>query len=218
MAGEQVQCFWCVNTGEHNLYLRRYTHAEHEAWTCEGGWHQARLHVGREPEDRNAEGYSEAIPADRFAGDPRWPTHCDAGCGYAFTDEDHWQVFSESIYRTADGSTQQGRYEWEQRELPPGAMFDSFWMPEQWRGPDGLSLTVVCPPTAADMNTWNVDMPATVSGGRWTRTGDPTASPPTVDVSPSIEIGFGGGTDGTEDTSRAGYYHGHLRHGVLVSV
>src|ERR1051326_4167398 len=28
--------------------------------------------------------------------DDRWPRHCDSGCGYAFTEQDSYQVFHET--------------------------------------------------------------------------------------------------------------------------
>lgn len=89
----------------------------------------------------------------------------------------------------------------------PGAMYDAAGHPghgEVYRegdmiGPDGRCLMVALPPGG---HAWYVDGKAT-SGGRWQRTGDPTADPPTVSVTPSILTGD---------------YHGFLTDGVLREV
>jgi hypothetical protein len=123
-------------------------------------------------------------------------------------------VFTERVMRTADGSVHYGRWEWEQRELPPGALYDAHWSSS--KGPDGIALVCVCPPLGA-RNDWHVDDPARPSDKRWTRTGDPTSSPPTVTAHPSIAIGLTV-VDGAWAHQGPTYYHGHLRDGVLVQV
>ena len=98
-------------------------------------------------------------------------------------------MFTEVLHRLPDGS------EVWHRDLPPGALFDSWWMPEGWKT-GGEALTLVLP----DLRPWNMDGPAS-SGGRWTRTG----TPPKVTARPSILSGEGPSS-----------YHGWLTDGVLT--
>lgn len=201
-------CHWWDRTGQVALYLRRYRHG---AGCPVSGYHWSMAFVGaidHADEDSHA-GLPD--PAD-YEDDPRWPTACQ--CGEAFTDDDHWQVFTQRIYRRRGSDervTQDG--------LPVGALYDAAWMPE--KGPDGISLVVVCPPAGAH-NLWHADGPAyppDKSGPKWpawSRTGDPTSEPPTVTVSPSIEIGFSY-RDGEHVAGGPHYYHGHLTDGVLTA-
>lgn len=124
--------------------------------------------------------------------DPRWPTKCDK-CDYVFKDTDYWQIFSDWIY----ANTETGE-EVAFRDLPVGAMYDADWYPDDYRGSDGLALTVILP----DKTPWTIDGYASPEGQprvphAWTRTG----TPPKVSASPSIL------TKG---------YHGWLRDGVLT--
>ena len=189
--------FWVEPTGDVEVGLRRYA-AHGEASACPtGAYHDATTPIGRRPERRTDNGYLDAIPVEEYVGDDRWPTAC--GCGYEFTEDDQWQVWQEAVYRRPDTGE-----EWAQRSLPPGALLDGHWHPQ--KGPDGIALVCVLPPEAPDTrgHWWHVDGPARSEGytkpNAWTRTGDPKAVPPTVDVNPSIL---------TPD------YHGFLRLGVL---
>lgn len=193
--------FWVEPSGVVEVALRRFTYSE--ASTCPNGLrgHTASTSLGRMEERRTAAGYLDAIPAEEYFGDRRWPTSC-AACDYVFSSDDSWQVSSVAVYRRPDTGE-----EWPDRVLPVGAMLDGHWHPQ--KGPDGLALVVVLPPEpSSDGDTrghwWHVDGPSRnngVPGPGWTRTGDPRALPPTVDVNPSIL---------TAD------YHGYLRHGVLT--
>jgi hypothetical protein len=191
-------CFWVEATGDVDMALRRFRlSSEGDACPVGYGYHNAEVPIGRAPDRRTPDGYSEAPPVEEYAGDVRWPTRC--ACGYAFTDEDQWQVWTESIYRRLDTGQ-----EWAQRSMPPGAMLDGFWLPQ--KGPDGIALVVVLPPAADDTrgHWWHVDGPSRnngVAGPGWTRTGDPRARPPTVTATPSIL------TDS---------YHGFLTSGALT--
>lgn len=184
-----VPCFWVWRTQQAELGLRRYVSSNNLEEPCphDRGYHSAVTNVGRGPlnVDQDTHTYS-AIEAVTYAGDPRWPTECDA-CGHVFADDDMWQVMQEPIVVGYDG------VEYLERALPPGAMFDAPWNRYRGAGPDGISLTVVLPPaTASDTrgNWWLTDGPAYTNGQQtpdaWKRTGDPTAQPPTVDVKPSI--------------------------------
>lgn len=122
-------------------------------------------------------------------------------------DLDEWKA--EHEYRMAkpilvshDG--QRGTVE----DFGPGAMLDFASHPGHGDaygymvGPDGRCLIVVLPPAGPALSHWYVDGKAK-DGGRWSRTGDPTADPPTLSVTPSIL---------TPD------YHGFLTDGVLREV
>jgi len=210
-------CFWVEDTGNVELGLRRFTWSDTDndrppgrpghgpRPPCANGktHHDASVRLDRAPARRNDEGYLQAIPAEEYSGDQRWPATC-ANCAYEFVDEDVWQVNQLPLYRRPDTGE-----EWIDRVLPIGAMFDAFWHRHWGIGPDGIALTVVLPPGSPGDDSrarwWHIDGPARGDGGTkpnaWTRTCDPKAVPPTVDVNPSIL---------TSD------YHGFLRHGVLT--
>jgi hypothetical protein len=204
-------CHWWDRTGQVALYLRRYRHGT----GCPvSGYHWSMAFVGAADVSDRGDGYlhhGDVPGPDAYQGDPRWPTACQ--CGEPFTADDPWQVFTQRIYQrrgTDERVTQDG--------LPVGALYDAAW--ESHKGPDGISLCVVCPPASAH-NVWHADGPAyppDKSGPKWpawSRTGDPTTEPPTVTVSPSIEIGFGH-RDGKPFAGGPHYYHGHLTNGVLT--
>lgn len=226
--GDPIQTFWVVPSERVLRKLRRYDGRSREAGghDCPGrdGYHNASARIEpaegvpiRRSYDQgadDAETSGDTWPHD----DPRWPTNC-AGCDYLFTDRDEWQLFAERMYVRADGEP--GEYALVLRNdadhaVPAGAMWDAWWYPDGWKV-DGVSLVVMLP----DRTPWTVDGPSssctarsdggeghdTRTGHRcWTRTGDPTSSPPTVDANPSIASGH-------PET-----YHGYLRHGQLVSV
>jgi hypothetical protein len=203
-----VPCTWWDHTGHLVLYLRRY-HSGDPTLCPVSGYHNAAAYCGgidRPPEDVQWSTVP-ALQVETYADDERWPTRC--ACGYEFTPDDAWQVFTDNVMRGADGETRP------QRELPVGAMFDAAWYGD--KGPDGISLVVICPPRVECTNWWHVDG-AAYSGGKtthkapaWSRTGDPR-DPPTLTCSPSIEIGF----VGPGKTQTPCYYHGHLQSGVLT--
>lgn len=119
-----------------------------------------------------------------------WPSHCE--CGYAFTEQDTWQVFPERLYERSDT----GAYI-TLLDAEPGAMWYADWMIHEgsryFVGPDGHCLVVKLP----DCCDWVVDGPST-NGNGWTRSGEV----PNVTANPSIQ---------TEN------YHGWLRNGELIS-
>jgi hypothetical protein len=206
------QTFWLEPTGRQRVALRRYV-ADHPtgAYTCVGGWHQAVRWTGEEIDEVfNEHGYTDPPPAPAH-DDPRWPTECDQGCGYRFTEQDHWQPWGESLYRRTDtGELRVLHSTMCPPDVPtaePGASWDARWMGDIYRGSDGICLTVRCPRPDGSPgipHDWPVDGPSS-SGGRWTRTGDPRAAQ--VTAGPSIAIG---------DPDQPGHYHGHLRAGVLT--
>lgn len=190
------------------LYLRRYANSDGGDACPVLGYHNAMAYVGSADHHADSDGIV-ADPSD-YEGDPRWPAAC--ACGYEFAATDHWQVFTDRLMANADGRTSG------LRDLPVGAMYDALW--QTWKGPDGISLMVVCPPAASCRNHWLVDGPARPPDGEekfpaWTRTGDPRA-PETLTCSPSIEIGFTRDAAGAWAPSGPCYYHGHLQGGVLT--
>lgn len=209
--------FWMEHTGRERVGLRRYGsdrgRRHDEGLLCEAGFHQAFAWTGDEvPTVRSDHGTSRtSLEITVAADDPRWPASCE-GCGREFTAVDERQVWTEALYKRVDT----GEYRvLHHKHVPPGmrtaeagAMWDATWMPEQWRGEDGISLMVRCPRNDRDDelsgSDWPVDMPSTNSGGRWTRTGDPRRA--RVTASPSISIGTPGAP---------GAYHGWLQDGVL---
>lgn len=140
---------------------------------------------------------------DIFSGkeDPRWPWQCR--CGYKFTPDDIWQVFTNLIYKRKDTDELMTL-----QEAPPGAMWDADWMHDlneyygsDHRGDrlgDGLVLVVKTPG-----GEWIIDGPSSDKPAkRWSRSG----TPPHITVQGSIGIG---------SPQR---YHGMLIEGVLRDV
>lgn len=187
-----IACFWTTETDQVDLGLRRYNGAD--CTVAKNGHHNAMSVLWRGTHAREPTGGRFIQEPEEFKGDPRWPALCP--CGYAFTDEDRWQVWYEPIYVAAVTGA-----EWQLRSLPPGALFDATWLPDTYRGEDGIALAVLCPP-AGEWNTWFADGPAS-SGGHWQRTGNPR-QPETLSISPSISIRAPG---------TPGHYHSFLGSG-----
>jgi len=130
-----------------------------------------------------------------FEGDPRWPKQCP--CGYAFAEEDQWQVNYDRLYR---GAPDEKLYVL--RENPPGATWNAHWMAEndkpngQWTGPDGKAWCVMMPGGVE----WVVYCYASGPEPRhkWLVEG----TPPNITVSPSINL--------------VGVYHGFVKGGVVA--
>lgn len=193
-------CFMVEPSGEGRMFLRRYDNAPDDAprARCPGmpgeySYHNAsQVELGVFPYEPGDDGIYPAV--DHLApphDDPRWPTKCDR-CDYVLLEDDHWQVHPRAIFRRPDTGE-----EWDFRELPIGAMYDTPWMKHArgFVGPDGLSLSVKLPP-GGEHDVWHIDGPAS-SGGRWTRTG----TPPNITAQPSILTGS---------------YHGFLQNGELT--
>lgn len=180
-----VTCFLVEETSRAIRYLRRFTFPEHPCsatkWGC-----NAVVWIGEHESVRTEEGFYRVIPVEIYQGDPRWPTVCEA-CSQPFSDNAEWMVNQEPLYLKKETGER-----WKKRDLPPGAMYNAWWMPPEWSGKDGLSLVVVLP----DSIHWTMDCPSP-NGKPWQRTG----IAPTITATPSIL------------TPR---YHGWLRDGVLV--
>jgi hypothetical protein len=210
--------YWLDPDGTVALGLRRYRHDWDQGaaarWECEFGWHQAVAWRGEfapqrwDTDPRGCQVTAAALPVDH--ADPRWPQVCAGGCGYRFAPADEWQEWEEPVYTSPGGARFVLHTGWPPPPgvtvAGPGACWDAWWLPDGWKGPDGIGLTVRCPRpdgTPGPPHDWQVDAPAT-GGGRWTRTGDPHRGDLTV--TPSIAAGVPG---------RPGYYHSHLQAGVL---
>jgi hypothetical protein len=100
----------------------------------------------------------------------------------------------------------------ELRDAPPGASWDAWWMPDYWRGPDGIALMVKCP----NGHEWHVDSQASNCTRKgqphecWVRHGDPRQANVTVDKhGDTCAAGAG--------SIVAGDYHGFLQAGILTA-
>lgn len=179
-----VTCFLIEATSREQQHLRRYADGPCPGNPGPYSYHNAMTHyVGDAPSIVSPEGYRSA-PEAPDSSDPRWPTKCDK-CDYHFKPEDNRQVFTLEWYMRPDTGER-----FLMRSLPPGAMYDSWWMSS--KGPDGKCWTVILP----DGNEWMIDGPS-ASGGHWTRSG----TAPRLTANPSI---------------LTPKYHGWLREGVLV--
>lgn len=207
--------FWLEPTDEIAVGLRRYTHGE-GGFDCAHGHHAALAYTGVEPAAfGESNGYRHlARRPDVDHADPAWPSECDRGCGYRFTDADEWQSWQELVYRRTD--TGQPRVLHRSAPAPdapaaePGASWDAWWMPEGWAGPDGLHVMVRLP----NGRDWHVDGQASncTRPGEphkcWIRHGDPRKAELTVDKDgDTCSAGAG--------SIAAGDYHGFLRGGWL---
>jgi hypothetical protein len=125
------------------------------------------------------------FPTDGEKLDPRWPRAC--ACGYEFRPDDLWYHETQEFYRREPDTGER----WLMRALPPGAMWDAYWLKPHWVGPDGIALAVQLPGSTP----WHVDGPHNV----WQRTG----TIPNVTARPSILVTCTNG------------YHGYLTDGHL---
>lgn len=183
------QCFMLEPTSRARRALRRFTFGTDKPCPRSDYGHNASTPIEDGDVITAGDGtwrVEDNVPHD----DPRWPTVC--ACGYAFTDDDRWQVHGEQLWRAPDGKayTVVG---WRDDGAPAGAMWDAPWHHDiaDWVGPDGMSLNVMLP----DGTPWFIDGPSR-TGGHWTRTG----TPPNVTARPSI---------------LSPHYHGWLTDGVL---
>lgn len=204
-----TQTYWLEPTETVAVGLRRYTTGS-TGFDCAGGFHDALTFTGEESARFEEDGSRRhlALPNPKDLDDPRWPTECQHGCGYLFTDDDPKQAWQELLYTRADTGERYTVHPGS-HDAPPGvgpvdagATWDAWWYPDDWRGADGIALAVRCP--GGPHNEWGVDRPAT-GGGRWTRTGDPRKAE--VTASPSISI---------QEPGSPHHYHGFLQAGVLT--
>lgn len=213
-----VKTFWLEPTDQVAVGLRRYSHRTGDTWDCAGGYHQALVYTGTELAE-----FTEELGRRHLTSrpqvehdDPWWPTECAQGCGYQFTDDDQWQEWQELLYRRTDTGElrvlHQGAPAPDAPAAEPGACWDAWWMPDNWKGSDGIALMVRCP----GGHDWHVDSRASNCGRPdddvhkcWLRHGDPRKCRVTVDKNGDT-CSAGAGSIGTPN------WHGFLRDGVLV--
>lgn len=208
-----IKCFWVEPTDRVRLKLRRYVSGP-KCPTNPHGYHNAEFPLGERParfsESREDGGrsldYWDWLEPE-FVNHPNWPVCC--ACGYQFTDADERQIFQELIYRRADTGE-----ETTLRDAPHGAMWDSWWFGDHYKGPDGIRLTVKLPPDGydwlVDSRASNCTMPNDNTHKCWVRHGDPRTGNVHVDKN-GHTCAAGAGSIATPR------WHGFLHNGELVS-
>jgi hypothetical protein len=221
MSYPATQTFWLEPTDEVAVGLRRYHSGDGNGWTCANGYHSALVYTGsasaqyeeRDGRRMRLSSVAEAPPSD----DTRWPTECGDGCGYRFTDDDHWQPWDLLVWQRTDTGEKRFNHSNHAVAAPgipiaePGACWDATWMPFS-RGPDGICLVVRCP----NGHDWMVDSEASNCTRKgephqcWVRHGDPRECKITVDKNgDTCSAGAG--------SIQAGDYHGFLQAGILTA-
>lgn len=211
-----IECF-LIAPGDHaRVWLRRYPNrelVENECPLPDGhGYHNAMVPLADAPSRINEDSIFDVDAPEVADDDPRWPTTC--GCGYVFTENDHRQVHTETVWVAGDGR------EMILRDAPAGAMFDAIWM----RGygsvnGNGPAWTCVLPGGSTDgrSRVWHMGFEAT----NCTRKGEDHdcwcvhGEAPVLTVDKQPEPGrstcqAGAGSIATQD------WHGFLRDGFLV--
>lgn len=137
-------------------------------------------------------GMGSGMGREGYEGHPGWPKAC--ACGYAFREEDNWQVNETRLYRGApDGKL------YPHARAPAGAIWRATWMedisPNPYAGPDGKVWALMMP----SGYEWLIYGPSS-NGGKWSVTGEL----PAITVSPSIAQQGGSA------------YHGFVKNGVIT--
>lgn len=205
-----IPLVWCEYTGEIAVWLRRYAAAEVCAARGDDMAHDAQVRVEDQLTVRVEDQYGmhiEGVSIEGYRDDPRWPTVCEHCQEYEFQTTDERTCSIEQLLAHPDGES------YPLRSLPPGSMYDAWWMPLAWRGPDGIALAVILP----DGLPWYVDGMANNCDQRdrehqcWVRHGDPRTEPVHVDKgAPGESCAAGAGSIATPD------YHGFAHHGFLT--
>jgi len=159
-------CFWMDHTDTGEVALRRY-HSQKESagWTCEAGWHNAFVFINERVPYTLAEHHDDSgntwwayplatsVFPELAHDDSRWPTECQKGCGYRFTDDDQWQVWISEVMRRADNGEERVLHG---SHIPPsiptaepGGLWNALWQRGGWTNPskpdDGIWLMARCP-------------------------------------------------------------------------
>lgn len=204
-----TQTFWLERTDQVAVGLRRY--ARGSGLTCEEGYHSALVYTGMEPAEYGPDGYLAPRP---MAEDSRWPTRCER-CDGELPEDSVRQMWQEQVYRRTDNGELRVLHPSapapEAPSAEPGACWDGWWLPDCYRGPDGIALVVRCP----DGHDWLVDGRASNCTRRdddthacWVRHGDPRECTLTVDKNGDT-CSAGAGSIATPN------WHGFLRNGRL---
>lgn len=222
-ARQPVKVFWLYETSDVRVSLRRYRSVE-----CPSGksyCDASVVIVERAPasewgvtyDDGSYRSLSDLI----LPFDPRWPLAC-AACGTPFVEDDPRQVNPSHLYSgSPDQRTQQL---FTLRDAPAGAMWDAEWMPDWYKGADGICLMVRLPNGSdwcVDSEASNCTAPAREKrdDGRtylterthycWCRHGDPRTGEIHVDKNcTTCQAGAG--------SIQSGNWHGFLHNGYLT--
>jgi hypothetical protein len=147
MTGD-IKCFWLEPTTQVRVSLRRYSTNPYVKCSITGFYHNAvsgvvdTIHT-----PVTCPPSTEPLAPEYPSNHPQWPVKCD-DCSYLFTDRDQRQVWQDRMLKRSD-TGELVTY----RSAPPGAMWDSWWYEDNWKGPDGLHLIVRCP----DGHDWLID-------------------------------------------------------------
>lgn len=178
---------------------------------CPGqfAFHDARMLIAHVEKPVPGPGVAEESPDDwsAYRYDSRWPRKCE--CGYVFGDRtgEHRQVRDERLYSGCpDGQL------YTLRDAPVGAMWDAWWMTDDYKGADGLCLVVKTPggDWMVDGRASNCTRPDDWTHRCWTRTGDPRTGMVTVGKTYGPTCAAGAGS------IAIGRYHGFLVQGLLT--
>jgi len=196
-----VKAFLIEATDQACVSLRRYS-ASGDA----SSYHNAMNEIGVAQIQFDANGkWSDPIDKDEPPhDDPRWPTVAEDG--YVFKPDDHWQVFTDRLYRRVDNGDLTTL-----RTAPEGAIWRAEWM-ERWAhncGSDGRCYVAKCP----GGGDWMIDGRASNCTMKddnihkcWVRHGE--APNFTVDKN-GVTCAAGAGSIQTHN------WHGFLRNGVF---
>src|SRR5579872_7030907 len=128
-----IKCFMVRYTNRARLSLRRYWGDKE----CSGWIHNAHTPIGEGTYVMDADGRAHRLEQQLDPNETRWPTACEK-CGAPVPEAAEKQLFSDCIYVDDAGK----EYSLRQAKLVPGMMWNAWWAPECWKGPDGLSLIV----------------------------------------------------------------------------
>jgi hypothetical protein len=243
LAMSNIKTFLFTPSGKEIMYLRRYA-AKHSydkstrnIPTCPGAsdqqwpYHNAMVYYGMEDSayriDEDGRKIHKLLKTPKPPkSDRMWPVQCEL-CNYQFHDDDHWQLFSDSLYVRADTGE-----EIPFRDAPVGAVWEVYWMShyDKYVGADGKAWSVKTPggewhidgiASNCDIKCKHCNMPRFDHQDRspnctfeqahphkcWVRHGE--APDFTVDKD-GITCGAGAGS------ILVGGYHGFFRNGYLV--
>lgn len=207
----RVKCFWLERTYKCSQALRVYERTEQDCPQGMNGYHEATTPLPdgdlmdhpNYPDRAVQRVATKASDAELIAQHGGYPTHCT--CGYEFSPKAEQHIFYRMLYKREDGSLTSVE------KAEPGAMWNAWYHPSVWRGPDGRSIMVKLP----DGSEWCVDSRAANCTMKdddvhkcWIRHGEPPNL--TVDKN-GFTCAAGAGSIATNG------YHGFLRGGYLES-
>lgn len=202
----RIKVFFCEETDRVTFDFRVY-----ESGECPGpGGRFHNAHSERIDEYRQAprtELAEERPRLEDFAGDARWPVKCDH-CDHAFGEAAERQIWQKRVLRRSDtGAEIEGGY----RAVPPGGIWDAWWMADALHGDDGRCLICKLP----DGHDWMIDsrasnctLPQDQVHRCWVRHGKPEDGSLHVDKN-GVTCAAGAGSIATPK------WHGFLHHGEL---